>query len=171
MRVPVTGWAAVSVAVVLVGCAAQESDPSGDPTPTPPTLTAPASPSPMVEEAALDAYRGMWAVVVEGSHEGAVGHPDLDEYTSGQALELTTAMLHGAVATGEPEMAPDVVDSDLTESPATVTVEDCIDDSAWSVEVENGGTEGGPRLVTATVVADNGRWRVDDLWLEDYGSC
>ncbi|WP_147453809.1 hypothetical protein [Nocardiopsis sp. Huas11] len=145
------------------------SDPVSEPTRTPPALAAPASPSP--EELALDAYRGMWGVVVEGSHEGAVGHPDLEEYASGQALELTTAMLHGAVATGEPATDPEVVDSDLTGSPATVSVEDCVDDSTWVVEDENEGMEGGSRLVAATVVANDGEWRVDDLWLESYGSC
>ncbi|MFV2198830.1 hypothetical protein [Nocardiopsis sp. LOL_012] len=159
----------MAVVAALAGCAAQEGERSGEPTPAPPTRTAQASPPP--EELALEAYRAMWGVVVEGSHEGAVGHPDLDEYASGQALELTTAMLHGATATGEPAMAPEVVDSDPTGSPPTVSVEDCIDDSAWVVEVDDGGTEGGPRLVRATVIADEGVWRVDDLWLEDYGSC
>ena len=44
----------------------------------------------------MEAYRNMWEVVVEGSHQGAVGHPDLEKYASGQALELVTAMLQGA---------------------------------------------------------------------------
>ena len=162
-------WAAVAATVAFTGCATEESDPVSEPTHTPPVLAAPASPS--AEELALDAYRGMWGVVVEGSHEGAVGHPDLKEYASGQALELTTAMLHGAVATGEPVTDPKAVDSDLTGSPATVSVEDCIDDSAWLVEVESEGAEGGPRLVTATVVDNDGEWLVNDLWLEGYGSC
>ncbi|MEV2279433.1 hypothetical protein AB0I72_28035 [Nocardiopsis sp. NPDC049922] len=166
---PVTGWAAVA-AVALVGCAAQESDPIDEPTPTPPTLTAPANPSPQ-EEAALDAYRGMWAVVVEGSHEGAVGHPGLDGYASGQALEFTSAMLRGVVATGEPSMDPEVVDRDLTGSAATVSVEDCIDDSGWHIVDTATDGPSGSRLVTATVVSTDGQWLVDDLWMEGYGSC
>lgn len=169
MRTPAVHRVTVMVAVALTGCATQGSDPVGEAPRTPPSLPAPASPSP--EELALEAYRGMWGVVVEGSHEGSVGHPDLELYASGQAFELTSAMLHGAVATGEPAMDPEVVDSDLAGSPATVSVEDCIDDSAWLVENGNEEIEGGPRLVKATIVANDGEWLVDDLWLEDYGSC
>ncbi|NYH51335.1 hypothetical protein HNR06_000924 [Nocardiopsis arvandica] len=140
-----------------------------EPPRTPPSLSVPASPS--SEELALDAYRGMWDVVVEGSHEGAVGHPDLAEYASGQALELTSAMLRGVRATGEPQMSPEAVET--TDTPPSVSIEDCIDDSEWTVPEETAGLEegSGRRLVTATVVAHDGRWLVEDLWLEDYGSC
>jgi hypothetical protein len=113
----------------------------------------------------------MWDVVVEGSHEGAVGHPGLEEYASGQALEFTSDMLQGVVATGEPVMDPEVVDSDLAGSPATVSVEDCIDDSGWLIVDTATDGPSGPRLVTATVVSTDGRWLVADLWMEDYGSC
>ncbi|MEE2038937.1 hypothetical protein Q8791_17095 [Nocardiopsis sp. CT-R113] len=168
MRARAVCCSVVAATVVLTGCAAEESDPGTQPSRTPPTLAVPASPLP--EESALEAYRGMWNVVVEGSHEGAVGHPDLELYASGQALELTTAMLRGVVATGQPVMSPEVVD--VTDG-ASVSVEDCIDDSAWTVQEQTADTTGesGQRVVTATVVAHGGRWLVDDLWLEDYGSC
>jgi hypothetical protein len=155
--------------VVFTGCAAEQSDPDTVPDRTPPALAAPTSPSP--EEVALEAYRGMWGVVVEGSHEGAVGHPRLEEYASGQALEFTSDMLQGVVATGEPAMDPEVIDSDLAGSPATVSVEDCIDDSGWLIVDTATDGPSGPRLVTATVVSTDGQWFVDDLWMEDYGSC
>jgi hypothetical protein len=120
---------------------------------------------------ALDAYRGMWDVVVEGSHEGAVGHPDLDEYATGQALELTTAMLRGVHATGEPRMDPEA--AEVPGNPFSVSIEDCIDDSGWTVPEETTGSEdrSGRRSVTATAVSDGERWLVEELWLEDYGSC
>lgn len=168
MRVPATGWAAVA-AVTLMGCAAQESDPVGEPARTPPTLAAPADPT--AEELALDAYRGMWDVVVEGSHEGTVGHPDLEQYASGQALDFTSDMLRGVVATGEPVMSPEVVGTDRSGSSGTVSVKDCIDDSGWLIADTAADGPSGSRLVTATVVSTDGRWLVDDLWMEDYGSC
>lgn len=165
---PVTGWAAVA-AVTLMGCAAQEGDPVGEPVRTPPALAASAEPA--AEELALEAYRGMWGVVVEGSHEGAVGHPDLEQYASGQALDFTSDMLRGVVATGEPVMSPEVVGTDLTGASETVSVEDCIDDSGWLIADTGADGPSGSRLVTATVVSTDGRWLVDDLWMEDYGSC
>ncbi|MCY9785183.1 hypothetical protein KIK06_14965 [Nocardiopsis sp. EMB25] len=121
----------------------------------------------------MDAYLGMWGTVVEGSHEGTVGHPDLDEYASGQALELTSAMLQGVVAIGEPVLNPQVVATELDDDPVTVRVEDCVDSSGWLVTDEGEPADVGERkrLVSASVVSTDHGWRVDDLWLEDYGSC
>lgn len=169
MRTPVARWMAVVASAVLTGCAAQGSGPAETPARTPPVVAAPASPSP--EEMALDAYRGMWDVVVEGSHEGAVGHPDLDEYATGQALELTTAMLRGVHATGEPRMNPEAAEE--SGNPPSVSIKDCIDDSEWTVPEETTDSEdrSGRRTVTATAVSHGERWLVEELWLEDYGSC
>ena len=169
MRAPMVCWAVTS-ALVLTSCATQESDPESASS-TPPALEA--SPSSSPEESALEAYRGMWDVVAEGAREGAVGHPDLSDYASGQALELTTDMLQGVTATGEPELAPEVVDTELEDSPSTVSIEDCVDSSDWLVIEDGETTEVGERrrLVSAEVVRAEERWLVDDLWLEDYGSC
>ncbi|MCY9787114.1 hypothetical protein KIK06_24830 [Nocardiopsis sp. EMB25] len=164
-----TALRAMVIAVVLTGCAAEESGSVEGAVPTPST-PAP-SPSPVAEERALEVYRGMWGVVVEGSHEGAVGHPNLAEYASGQALEFTTAMLRGVEATGEPELSPEVVGTNLDGSRSTVSVEDCVDDSGWHIVGTPTDGPSGSRLVTATVVSTDGRWLVDDLWMEDYGSC
>ncbi|WP_017613981.1 hypothetical protein [Nocardiopsis salina] len=115
----------------------------------------------------------MWDVVVEGAREGSVGHPDLSDYAQGQALELTTDMLQGVTASGEPELDPEVVMTDLDASPSTVSIEDCIDSSDWLV-YEDGETTGvgeRRRAASAEVVLVEEQWLVDDLWLEDYGSC
>ncbi|MGW5878993.1 hypothetical protein ACWFMI_20830 [Nocardiopsis terrae] len=118
----------------------------------------------------MEAYRNMWGVVVEGSHEGAVGHPDLELYASDQALELTTAMLQGLTATGEPLMSPQTQADSADDS--LVLIEDCLDDSDWTVKESSGSTgASGQRLVTATVTQRHDGWLVEELWLEDYGSC
>lgn len=167
MRVAAAFWV-LAGAVVLTGCAEKGGDPPSESVRTPPELAAPAGTSP--EEEALDAYRGMWDVVVEGSHDGAVGHPDLSEYATGQALELTSAMLRGVYATGEPQMSPKATEA--AGSPPSVSIEDCIDDSEWTVQEEPGAEErSGRRSVTATVTAHGDQWLVEDLWFEDYGSC
>ncbi len=115
----------------------------------------------------------MWAVVVEGSHDGALDHPDLPDYASGQALELASAMLTGVEATGEPLLSPEVVDIDSEPSPREVWVEDCGEDSGWLVTGHEGTARTESRLIKATVryAPEPGRWKVDELWMGDYGSC
>lgn len=170
MRVPVAGWAAVT-AVALVGCAAQESDPVSESTRTPPALAAPASPS--AEELAVEAYLGMMRAVVDGSLEGAVGHPDLEKYARGQALQLSTDMLDGATASGEPVLRPEVAETDLEGDPPTVVVEDCMDNTAWVLEGQPPRDPAGTntRLYTATVTLAASQWKVEELWLGEQGAC
>ncbi|WP_436888463.1 hypothetical protein [Nocardiopsis dassonvillei] len=157
--------------VMLTGCATQEGDPVDEPARTPPALAVPAGPT--AEELALDAYRGMWDVVVEGSHEGAVGHPALEEYASGQALEFTTAMLRGVAATGEPVLSPEVVGTEPEAAPTSVHIEDCVDSSEWLLTEGDEAADTGERKrsAEATVVSGEGGWLVADLWLDGYGSC
>ncbi|WP_231494032.1 hypothetical protein [Nocardiopsis sp. CNT312] len=161
----------MAVAVVLAGCAAQERDRSGEPTPAPPTRTAQASPP--AEELALEAYRGMMGALVDGSLEGAEDHPDLDGYASGQALELTTAMLDGATATGEPVLRPQVVEADLDGDPPQVVVEDCMDNSEWVLEGHppREASARNTRLFVATVTEQAGQWKVEELWLGEFDQC
>lgn len=157
---------------VLNGCGtAAEAGPEPTASPTAPETAVQAV---LPEEEALDAYNGMWDTVVEGSHEGTVGHPGLSRYATGQALELTTGMLNGRTATGEPARSAEVVEAFLEEEPPRVLIEDCLDDSGWAVEGAEPGSPGGSgsRLVEATVTEDELLgWRVEELWLEDYGSC
>ncbi|GAB3734055.1 hypothetical protein [Nocardiopsis nanhaiensis] len=169
MRVVV--WAAAVVA--LGGCASSEGEPEQAESSPPATLAAPSDPGSSPEELALEAYRNMWGAVAEGSHEGAVEHPDLEEYASGQALELVTAMLQGVEATGEPVLSPDALSAEPEADPVRVSIEDCIDSSEWLVgEGADDSPQGEKRRpVEATVLDEGDGWRVDDLWLGEYGSC
>ncbi|WP_160050073.1 hypothetical protein [Nocardiopsis sp. FR4] len=121
----------------------------------------------------MEAYRGMMRAVVDASLEGAVDHPDLEKYAQGQALQLTTEMLDGATASGEPVLRPEVAESDLEGDPRTVVVEDCMDNTAWVLEGQPPRDSAGTntRLYTATVILVDGRWKVEELWLGEQGAC
>ncbi|MDA0564866.1 hypothetical protein LG943_11105 [Streptomonospora sp. S1-112] len=141
-----------------------------------PTTPATEAPATSHEERALEAYRGLMDAVVEGSHDGATGHPDLAWYATGQALEFSDDMLNGIRATGRPDMDPRVTSADLASNPPEVTVEDCVDDSDWNIIEEDleglGPLHGeGFRPVIATVTENNGTWQVSELWLGEYGEC
>ncbi|GAA1463162.1 hypothetical protein NE857_03425 [Nocardiopsis exhalans] len=157
--------------VALAGCAAPEEEPEQTEASTP--LAAPSNPGPSPQEEAVEAYRSMWGVVVEGSHEGSVAHPDLEKYASGQALELVTAMLQGIEATGEPVLTPHAVIVESGADSTEVSIEDCIDSSQWLVgDGSEGSSQGERKRPVEAIVLDQGDgWRVDDLWLGEYGSC
>lgn len=171
MRERAVCWMAVAATLVFTGCAAEESDPVDDSARTPPALAAPASPS--AQDQAMDAYLGMMRALVGASLEGAEDHPDLETYARGQALQLTKDMLDGATATGEPELRPEVTESDLDADPPTVTVEDCMDNTAWVLEghQERDPSEVNTRLYTATVTLIEDQWQVEELWLGEPDAC
>ncbi|MBB5435202.1 hypothetical protein [Nocardiopsis composta] len=138
---------------------------------------APSPSSAGAEERALDAYEGLMGAIVEGSHEGATGHPDIAWYAKGQARELAEDMLNGTRATGEPDLAPEVTEVDLEDDPPTIVIEDCADGSEWLIVeedlegLEEPPQEEGLRLQTATVTEESGGWQVEKLWIGDTGGC
>ncbi len=121
----------------------------------------------------MDAYLGMMRALVDASLEGAEDHPDLEVHTRGQALELTTGMLDGATATGEPVLRPEVTETDVEAEPPTVVVEDCMDDTEWVLEGAQplDPDDRNTRLFIATVTEQGGEWKVDDLWLGEADAC
>ncbi|WP_249187433.1 hypothetical protein [Nocardiopsis sp. MG754419] len=121
----------------------------------------------------MEAYTGMMGAVVEASLEGAEDHPDLDRYARGQALELTTDMLDGATAIGEPTLYPEATDIDLESDPATVVVEDCMDNTAWVLEgySPRDVSDDSSRLYTATVTQVGDEWLVEELWAGEPNGC
>ena len=164
----------VVAVVALAGCASPMAEPERAQAGRPGSLVAPSEPGAPPEELALEAYTGMMGAVVEASLEGAEDHPDLERYARGQALELTTDMLDGAVSTGEPVLRPEVTESDLENDPASVVIEDCMDNTEWVIEgfEELDPGERNTRLFKATVVQDDdGGWKVDELWLGEFDQC
>jgi hypothetical protein len=128
---------------------------------------------PSPEEAALQAYDGLWDALVEGSHQGATDHPYFERFAKDQALELVQDLLTGAEAVGEPVRAPEVVDADPDGDPPTVWLEDCVEVSPWRFadDPADDDTEPSFRLVESTVTLENSAWKVERFWWEDYGSC
>ena len=164
-------WAAA--AVTVAACSSPEGGPEHAGASTPPSLAAPSDSSAPPEESALEAYRALMRTVVDASLEGAEDHPDLERYARGQALELTTDMLDGAVAAGEPVLRPEVADADLEGNPATVVVEDCMDTTEWVLEGHppRDASEAHTRLYTATLVLEEEQWQVEELWAGEPGVC
>lgn len=160
-----------ALVAALTGCTTPEAEPDQAEASTP--LAAPSTPAPSSEEEAVDAYLGMMGAVVEASLEGTEDHPDLKVYARGQALELTTAMLDGAKAMGEPVLRPEVTDVDLESDPASIVVEDCMDDTAWVLEGHPfpDSSHVNTRLYTATVTLVEEEWKVEELWLGEPNAC
>ncbi|GAA1112440.1 hypothetical protein NE857_26160 [Nocardiopsis exhalans] len=160
-----------ALVVALAGCAAPEAEPEQAEASAP--LAAPSAPGPSPEEKAVNAYLGMMGAVVEASLDGAEDHPDLELYARGQALELATGMLDGAKAMGEPVLRPEVTDTDLEADPASIMVEDCMDNTEWVIEgfEEMDPEERNTRLFQATVTDQQGKWKVDELWLGEFDEC
>ena len=162
----------VAVVVALAGCASTEGEHEQDEAGTPP-LAAPSTPGHSPEEEAVEVYREMMGAVVEASLEGGEDHPDLELHARGQALELARGMLDGAKTTGEPVLRPEVTDVDLEADPASIVVEDCMDNTEWVIEgfAEMDPDERNTRLFQATVTDQQGEWKVDELWLGEFDEC
>lgn len=165
---------AVVVVGVMVGCAPGGD---GDVEQTPESSPQP-SPSPEPEELALEAYEGMWDVVVEQSRTTDPDYSALERYAEGEALELAEHGLgaeaeEGVVARGEPSFAPEAsAQGDVVE------IEDCVDSTAWQREdaesgelLEDEPEEPITRRMEATVSSDGLAWRVSDLRIWEAGSC
>lgn len=167
------GIVCAALVMALTGCAAAEGGPEQTEASTSVPLAAPSTPGHSPEEEAVEAYLGMMGAVVEASLEGAEDHSDLERYARGRALELTTAMLDGAKATGEPVLRPEVTDVDLETVPASIMVEDCMDNTEWVLEghAPRDASEKNTRLYRATVIEAEQQWQVEDLWAGEPNAC
>jgi hypothetical protein len=182
-------WAATLMLVPLalvVGCQRDGTDPTPEVGGTPPTMTTP-SPTPELdpveaaEQAAVAAYRSMWAAFSEASRQADPDHPDLPRYATGDALELLVSGLEanrreGLVSDGgEVVLHPVVVEVEPAQAPVRATVSDCADTSETRRVRPTGppftDSPGGWRQVTATVEVIDGEWKVADLAVQEVGSC
>ncbi len=162
---------AIAAVAVTAGCTAtaEPSNPEASSAPSPSRSAADP------EEAVLEAYEGMWNVVIDASHAGEADPDELGDYASGDALALMQQTLQGAsddgvTVVGEPVMDPEITDMP---DPETVTILDCMDDSQW---VEPGGETSteevtGPRKIDATATYDGLTWRISEMRIWEKGSC
>ncbi len=156
--------------------------PAGTPTSAAPTLQAPSLDARgLVEQKALEAYRGMWAAYQKAGANADPADADLAKYTTGSALDrlvkgLTSVRDRGLVFKGEVALAPRVTSVTPTDSPTRAQITDCADDSKSLLYKKSGelynDTPGGRRLVTATVEdTGSGVWKVTVLAPQGVGTC
>ncbi|GAB3474674.1 hypothetical protein GCM10027440_05420 [Nocardiopsis coralliicola] len=173
------GGAAVVLAAMATGCTGGASDPSGSTSPEATPTSASPSPPPSPEEQALDAYMGLWDVIVDNSRTTDPDYSQLDEYAEGQAAELAEHGLGAeagehVVSRGAPEHDAEVsaIEGD------TAQIEDCMDSSSWLREDAETGElveeePEGPllRRVEATASFDGLKWRISEMRGYEPGSC
>jgi hypothetical protein len=137
--VRVVGAVAVAslFAAGLTGCSrfsSAENAPAGAHESAP---AAPGEPQASADASAgvLSAYRGYWDSAVTAWSRGSLTGVPLDRYAVGQADSAVRAALEsyhaaGVVTEGRPQLNPAVTALDLSASPYTATVTDCVDESA-----------------------------------------
>lgn len=182
---------AALAAVLVAGCSASPQG-GGEATSASPTIVATAttgsstaSPAENAEDAAIDAYLGMWAAMAEAAKTSDVKDHSRDpaaiaRYATGDALtailrSLHTDYLNGVVTKGRPRNNPEVASMKPSRAPTTVLIEDCGDSSQW-LKYKDGrlvdDEPGGRRSITAEVKRqDDGSWRVTRFAVMGLGSC
>ncbi|MEV0966463.1 hypothetical protein AB0J25_28440 [Streptomyces sp. NPDC049910] len=133
--------------------------------------------SPVAEAAgALAAYRAMWGDLAAAAKSSDASHPGLGTHASGAALQLLRHMMtkdreKDVVTKGRLRVYPSVEDS----GPAKVVIRDCADAADWLHYTTDGKLEnavpGGHHRIDATVLQRGDRWRVDQLYIGQVGSC
>lgn len=127
-------------------------------------------------DAAVAAYRGMWAAFVEAAKTSDPDAPDIRKYASDNALKLIVGGLvsnreQGKVVKGNLVLNPKATSVSASEA----TILDCVDATNW-LEYKTSGElwdnkPGGKHRTTATVKAVDGTWKVSSFNLEGTGTC
>ncbi|HEV2637208.1 MAG TPA: hypothetical protein VGX23_18790 [Actinocrinis sp.] len=133
---------------------------------------------------ALAAYRGAfaaWVSVASVASKSDYQSPVLAEHMSGQALSSVTGQVFidtstdGAVSRGAPVLHPTVGELVPADSPAQVVVNDCVDTSSWLLYTPDGrpydDIPGGHDKTQALMVLADGVWKLDQLYMQDPGTC
>jgi hypothetical protein len=170
---------------VLAACAAPDTV-TGFEDDVAPTLRAPATttadPAEAARHAAIEAYRGMWAVYDQAGRPPAAD-PDNDQlgrYAAGEALlalvsGLTSMRDAGLVFDGNVVFSPVVMDLSHDTQPASARIEDCAD-STEATRVRADGEPfddepGGRRLIIADLEEAGDGWKVVDFAVRGVGTC
>lgn len=133
-------------------------------------------------QAAVAAYRGMWQAYNAAIEVPDPNNADLARYATGNALSglvatLTSVKKQGLKGTGQLVLSPHVTGISPINEPATISVQDCFDDSGTHVVAASPGasyhdTPGGRRICVATVERQpDGTWKVTKFTLQGVGSC
>lgn len=170
--------------VLVSGCSRDSAGSAAQPTSPTPTLsmspTPPLSPVDSASRDALAAYRNMWKAFVVASRTSNPDAPQLRQYAQGQALRLIVSGLYtardqGTVGRGDVQLQPAVTSTKSSDSPSTVAISDCVDDSKW-LKYRKDGTladkdPGGKHSTTAVVKRTSAGWKVDSFILKDKNTC
>lgn len=165
----ITSW------LTLAGCTSD--DPGSKPSTAPLSAGPGASASNTgAEDAAVAAYREMWAAFAEAAKTSDPDAPDIRKYASDNALKLIVGGLvtnrsQGKVVKGDLVLNPKAT----VVSPAEETILDCVDATHWLEYKANGelwdNKPGGKHRTTATVKNVDGTWKVSSFNLEGTGTC
>ncbi|WTW98233.1 hypothetical protein OG216_35020 [Streptomycetaceae bacterium NBC_01309] len=151
---------------------------AGPDSPTrPSSLIAPsATASSATETAALDAYRKMWAAMVQAAVDPDPANPELAKFATGTALQklqysLAVDRENGFTSKGTLHFAPQVT----SVGSSSVKIFDCTDDSSWLKYKPDGTLKGdapgGKRRTEATLTPVDATWKVSDLRVDGVGTC
>jgi len=145
-----------------------------------PSLIAPAEDLKAKVDAAIAAYRGLWAAYI-----AATRHPDpndagIRKYATGDALHvfdsgLASMQRQGLAGKGTVVLHPKPVDIEPVAAPAIVGVSDCVDSAGSHLYKVDGSTyhdtKGGKRQVNAMVELRDGVWKVTEFAAQAVGTC
>lgn len=163
------------------------SEPGATGSPTSPAATAPSSPTPVLdpveaaEDAALEAYRGMWDAYVEAISIPDPELPALARFAADDALTVLVDGLEqverdGLAGRGDVVLDPQVDELSPPDAPTSAEVTDCVDTSDTEVYRRDGepyhDTPGGLRRAEAAVQeVGSSTWKVVGFALYEVGSC
>ncbi|SEG85816.1 hypothetical protein SAMN05216223_116144 [Actinacidiphila yanglinensis] len=178
--------ASVIVVVALSGAGCGSSHDKTDTTPTssPPTTTASPTPEAMAQAkaAAAAAYVNMWDAAAATFHAGKVTSPALEKWAVDKALAgQEEAGLYyqgrGDVMQGKPRLWPKVTSVELTETPYTANITDCMDSSHYiEVGKKTGKPVGGVdpqkhHVVTAVARFNGTSWVITQMTIDRDRTC
>jgi hypothetical protein len=130
------------------------------------------SPERLASDEALSVYRAFWTAQARAANAGDFTSPDMQRYGTDPLLgEVSKALAELAsrnlLQTGEIAINPKVIKVDLAAKPATVTIQDCIDERGLKAvsrtnrsPIAVSSTK--PYTTVATVIqTPDGRWQVN----------
>ncbi len=176
------GTVALLALLATSACADGTSDApaSARPSPSPASPTASLTAAQVAERDALAAYRGMWEDWVAVAETSDYESPRMARHASGSALTLAyravyTNWQNGVVSKGSPGLNPRITAADPADRPERVTVVDCVDTTHWLNYKPDGSLQddvpGGRSQSQALVLFRDDAWKVDQLVLQDKGTC
>jgi hypothetical protein len=126
------------------------------------------------------AYRAAYADWVNAAKTSNYQDLALEHHMSGQALSYVSGSLRvhqvqGTVAKGDPVLRPTVGQMVPAADPTQVVINSQVDDSNWLSYTSDGhlydNTPGGCHQSQALVVKKDGVWKVDQLAINQVGTC